>query len=334
MHYLESFTCPKNPRLTESNEDQTVIVPGIAYAVIDGATDITGRRWDDGLGNEATGGRLAATAIAAALRGLAAAPFHALPEPAAVLAAATGAVAAVYRRLGLLAEARAQRDSRFRATLAAAFIAGGRLRLLRVGDSDLRVNGRLLFEQAAPAEAVLITLRAEAWALLAGRGLAPDALRSATRALLVEGLDGAAGALSPADVARLAARTHEHPRVRRALGNDRENIDWILRGGLRGLRREPRGLTVPAIDGIDDPTAAARTRDLALAEVSSLEIVSDGYPAMPAEPSLAAWEALLGRADAEDPDRVGAFASTKGRVGDNFHDDRSIIIVRREAPRG
>jgi hypothetical protein len=332
LPYFEAFTTAKNPHAPETSEDHVVVVPGVAYAVIDGATDISGKRWNDELGRGATGGRLAATAIAQALRDFAASPFTELPRADEVFPRLTAAVAALYQRLGILDDAREHGEARFRATLAAAFVAGNRLRLLRVGDSGLRVNGEVQLEPNFPAETVLVTVRSHAWHLLEGRGVSIEERREKTRRLIVDGLDegGPAIGLSAADIAAVRDQSADHERVVAALKGDREAAVWIMRQGLNGLRKASRGYTASVIDGIGDPSPVAAVKDFDLDAVETLEIFSDGYPALPKQASVAAWEAALAHADAIDPERVGEFPATKGKVGDHFGDDRSIIIVKRE----
>jgi hypothetical protein len=235
-------------------------------------------------------------------------------------------VAALYQRLGILEEAKEHRQARFRATLAAAFVAGDTLRVMCVGDSGIRVNGDVQLAFESPGEAALVTLRAEAWALLAERGVAEDERRRITTQAVLEGI-GAAG-LGQADTEALLARSLAHERVKKALPGDAEGAAWIMRNGLKGLRQTPRGFTATVIDGIGDPSSVAAVKDFDLHRIETLEIFSDGYPALPKEASVAAWEALLRHADETDPDRIGAYAAVKGKIGGNAHDDRSVLIVK------
>ena len=43
---IEAFSEAKDPRAPHTNEDRLVILPGRAYAVIDGVTDRLGTRYD------------------------------------------------------------------------------------------------------------------------------------------------------------------------------------------------------------------------------------------------------------------------------------------------
>jgi hypothetical protein len=313
-----------------ANEDQIVVVPDALYGVVDGATDISGARFDDRLGAGATGGRLAARAVAIALAELAAAPFPALPEPARVLDATGAAVAAVYRRLGIDAAATRSGDHRFRAAFVAAFLAGDAVRLLAIGDCAARINGREMLRREFPGDLVLSAARSEAWRLLAGRGVAPDVARAAVRRLIVEGLDPARPAreaFAGAELAAIRDAVTGRADLRAAVGGD-GRVRQILDAGLQGIRAAPGEFGAAVVDGIEDPSGAVLVRDLALADVETIELFSDGYPATADAVSVASWEAALAHADAVDPERVGTYPSTKGRDGRKFGDDRSILIVR------
>ena len=43
---IEAFTEGKNLDAPEANEDQFLVLPGVGYAVFDGATDIAGHLYD------------------------------------------------------------------------------------------------------------------------------------------------------------------------------------------------------------------------------------------------------------------------------------------------
>jgi hypothetical protein len=94
------------------------------------------------------------------------------------------------------------------------------------------------------------------------------------------------------------------------------------------VRTDPSAFNASVVDGVSHLDEVALCRDMALADIGTLELFSDGYPMMGDAPNIAAWEAALAHVDATDPERVGEFASTKGRVGAFFGDDRSILIVK------
>ena len=332
MLCIEAFSCAKDPLAPETNEDQLAIVPGTLLAVLDGATDISGHRYDDMLGPRATGGRLAARAGMRALLDLAAGPFAELPAPGRIVAAASAGVRAVYERLGISAEDVASGRHRFRTTLAGAFFAGDRVRLICVGDCAIRLNGQTLLRRDFPADRVFSAARAAGWAILAGRGLPASEIRPVVREMIVQGLSPRTpppAPLAPDDGARIIGTVRADPAVLSVFGGDARRVADVLGSGLAGVRRDPAAFGAEVIDGLADPTAHALCRDIPLSELDTLEIFSDGYPALPETVSLAAWEAALRHADTVDPDRIGPFASTKGCAPGRFGDDRTILIARR-----
>jgi len=331
VYFIEAFTCAKNPAAPDTNEDRIVAIPGRLLAVVDGATDLGGHRYDDRLGHAATGGRLAAEALAEALAIAGAGSFATLPDPHSLVAELNHAIADVYARLKLSRDDVASGRHRFRAAFSAALIAGDRLRLVALGDCIIRVNGKAKLALHYPGDAVLSKARAVAWSILAGRGLSVDAIRPLARQVIVAGL--ASGPLPEPfqkdDADSIGAAVRADTSVRAACGNDMALIDTLLQVGLQGVRNDPEAVDAVSLDGFGDPSQAVRWIDLPLSTVERLELASDGYPAQPETTSIAAWEAALALADATDPNRIGAYASTKGRTATSFGDDRSLLIATR-----
>ena len=129
--------------------------------------------------------------------------------------------------------------------------------------------------------------------------------------------------------ARARAAVHADPEVQTACG-DRAMIDSLLRAGLRGVRGDPERFDAVTLDGVGNPVDKVRTLQIPLADVDTLEIASDGYPVLPEQMEIAAWERALAEVDATDPDRIGSYAGTKGRTATTFGDDRSILIASRK----
>jgi len=331
VHHFEAFTAAKDPARPETNEDQMVLRPGLVLAVIDGATDISGERFDDPLGTAATGGRLAARAMAQALSGWAAGETDAPPDPLPALEATNGGLLSLYHRIGRLDAAASNGELRFRATFAGAFFSRDCIRLVRLGDSGFRVNGRPVLEKHYPGDTVLSAARSAGWQRLSASGLDADSIRPLARQLIVRGL-GQADALAELgftadDITAIEADVMSRPAVLEAVGGDQRRIRHILSGGLEAIRRDPASYEALAMDGFSDFGAAA-IADFVRSDVETLEIYTDGYPALPEAVSLAAWEAALRHADETDPERIDAYPSTKGCDAGRFGDDRTIIIAR------
>jgi hypothetical protein len=76
------------------------------------------------------------------------------------------------------------------------------------------------------------------------------------------------------------------------------------------------------IDGTPVPPAFVKTYTFPSADVQTLELFTDGYPALPATASIAAYEALYSQIQQEDPYRYQAYPATK------TSDDRTVLIAR------
>src|SRR6185437_10001791 len=129
------------------------------YAVIDGATDRSGACYDGGV----TSGRLASAAVAGAVHAMFGGARPPAFNAAGVIAAATEAIAAEYRRLDMLERAAREPNRRFSATLALAVPEGETLHLLLVGDSGIRINGTAVYQESMLLDAITASLRVGAY---------------------------------------------------------------------------------------------------------------------------------------------------------------------------
>ena len=67
--------------------------------------------------------------------------------------------------------------------------------------------------------------------------------------------------------------------------------------------------------------------------VGTVELFSDGYFGWPDTGGrVVDWERHFATVERTDPHRIGPYASTKGSSAGRFADDRSVLILRREAP--
>ncbi|MBF9235717.1 hypothetical protein [Microvirga alba] len=330
MHRFEGFTQAKNPHEPESNEDRLVAVPGRLFAVIDGATDLGGLRYDDSYGHQATGGYLAAQAVADAISRMAAGPLTELPAPEATIKILNQSIASLYARLGIKAEEATAGRHRFRAGITAAFICESRLRLIAIGDCRARVNEKMVLVHDFPSDFVLSLARSLAWRRLEAQGIKADAIRPVARALIVQGLARdrvPPQGLAAVDIEAVRATVLADAEVLAACCGDAARVDAILSAGLAGIRADPDRFNASTLDGVSEASCVVRSQDFDLADITTLELASDGYPAPGRTASIVAWEEGLAHADAVDPERISSYRSTKGRSGEFFGDDRSILIV-------
>ena len=329
---IEAFSQAKHPRCPERNEDALVVIPGRAYAVIDGATDRSGRRYEGG----ASSGQLAARAVAAALHAMCGAVRPPEFDAVAVIGAATAAIAAEHRRLGVLADAEGNRNHRFNATLALAVQGEGTLHLLLVGDSGIRVNGATLYQESKPLDAITAALRVAAYRRLAAKGLMQPEIDALAARVTFRGTrycaEHVAGSLSAQD---LAAIEEEAVATQSAAYPDLpiDVLRVLVQGGiLSGQSPHQNNPASPlgysCLDGFPVPAELTRTIDLSMDEIRSIELFTDGYFAPGETVGLAAWEAMFAHIERVDPHKVDRFPSVKGSGADGASaDDRTYLCI-------
>jgi hypothetical protein len=306
---FEGLTLPKDDLAPDACEDRVVMLPPDFAAVIDGATDISGKRHGG-----RSGGALAAEAIAAAFADAWTARRQGGPDPfatvAEALALADRAIAALYVRLGL-AEPAKEPASRFRAAFAVASLKDGIWRGVGVGDCALRVNESAPVLREHPAEAVLAAWRA---AMIAADPLVPEA---GIRAALVGG----------ASSAEPSARRYAD-----GLAEAETELGRIaLSAGIAGMRAARPGtpLAFGVADGVGDMGLGFGWQLRAPeTDVEALALWSDGWLSAGGR-SIGEWLAAAKAAHAADPRRVGRYRCVKGPGASGRHDDMGLVLIRR-----
>jgi hypothetical protein len=331
--WAEAFTAGKDPQRPERNEDQFLILPGRAYAVIDGVTSI-GAPAPGGLTTGRLGGLLVRRAVAEIVDD----PFRGPPSPEALLAGITDRIAAIYRVHGLVERLAHAPKERFAATLALALVDGERLVIVLAGDSGARLNGREVHLQEPLMDRVLAWLRVETLHRLEARGLERRAAAALAREVTLHGLEAAGAALEArlgagggvalrdAVAARAAAELPEVPA---------DEVVALLRGGIADgqallQNRDDRALGYAVLDGFPVGMRWVKVVERPLQEVHTLELFSDGYFKLPVRPRLADWEAAADEVERLDPLKIGRYASTKGSLDGKRTDDRTVVIVTRD----
>ncbi|MCC6717445.1 MAG: protein phosphatase 2C domain-containing protein [Acetobacteraceae bacterium] len=317
---LEAATTSRDPAHAEANEDAIVILPGRAYAVIDGVSDRTGARYDGELS-----GRHAARLVAGTLERLLPGP----PPPAeSIVPTLTATLHEAYLRHATLAAAQADWGARLCCTLALALHDGPRLHLVLVGDSGIRLNGREVLQATKDLDRITATLRSHAWHAVAD----PDPM---LRDRIARQVAWHGTAQHPAphglDLAAIAAAAEAEciaalPHVPRA------DIAHLLSRGIVGAQGDYQNnphsiLGYGCLDGFAVPRTLLRIATLDTRTVETLELFTDGYFRPGATPGLAAWEQAHAEVEAEDPAKVGRWRSTKGSTPQRWADDRSYILV-------
>lgn len=326
---VEAFTAAKDPEHPDANEDQLVLLPGRAFAVIDGVTSRTGRLIDG-----ETTGRIAARLVRdGVLRQLLDEPGRI--DPGAMIDGLTRTLQDAHRVHGLEAVALAEPGQRLAATLALVVRTGETVQALAVGDSLIRINGKQLFDWEKPLDLVHATVRRLAWQALAALDEDPVERDRICRHLVWQGLATAhpeAGPLAdPAALAGLRAG------VLRELGEmlpdvPADELAMVLDGGVVSgqghfQNAADRKLGYPILDGTKVPDTMIRQASIALDEVRSIELSTDGYFRQPVGTKLADWEAAADEVERIDPFKIGRYGSAKGSIGRRRADDRTVVTV-------
>lgn len=326
---IEAFSEGKDLDDPGANEDQLLVLPGRGYAVIDGVTDIGGRRYDG-----MRPGQVASRVVQQAVAGFLADPAEAEAHPDRLIPRVSTDLRAVYARYGLLDAARDDPARRFGATLTLAVDRGESFRLIVIGDSGARLNGRETTIVDSGLDQVTAALRCEAYRVVRAAGGDLEACRRVGRACASHG----AGALTPEmrpwlDAPTLAAlRGASLERCRTRLpGVPTPDLERLLDRGITGQGEFQNNTASPLsyalLDGFDVPMELVRVIDRPRASLRSIELFTDGYFEPGATAELAAWEAAFAEVERVDPEKIDRYASVKGSTDRVRADDRTVVIV-------
>jgi hypothetical protein len=326
---IEAFSAARDPTDSTTNEDTLVVLPGRAYAVIDGVTDRSGVRYDGVLS-----GRYAARLLAGELeRGL---DDTMLRAPLLAVARLTAAMARVYAARGNTEVARADWGQRIAATLALATTDDEAVRIVLVGDSGVRLNGVDVVRAEKDLDRITSLLRAHSWHLAAARTQDPEQRERAARAVALWGTaQDAAGLPAPltqADLAALHASTlAESMRTMPHLPPDL--VSALLASGIahgQGIHENnPHSvLGYSCLDGFPVPPQLIRVLERPRAEVATVELFTDGYFQPGKAFGVASWEAAFREVERTDAEKVRTHLSPKGSTSRVFADDRTYLGVR------
>jgi hypothetical protein len=327
---IEAFSEAKDPSAPHANEDRFVILPGRAYAVIDGVTDRLGTRY-----NGMLSGQYAATIVKAALEYVLSKP-DGPRDSAAVIALLTQAIQDAYREHAMLDKARSDWNQRFSATLALALVDGRTLDIALVGDSGIRINGTRIEQVDKDLDRITSTLRQQAWPIIGARVADPAAQEKLARRVTWFGtrqpLDDLSAVLGPDNVAAIesaaiAANARALPHI------PVSDIERLVRGGIvhaQGAYQNDASavLGYSALDGFEVPLQLVRFERLPTSEVRTLELFTDGYFKPGDAFGVAAWEKAFEEVERDDPAKVTLFPSAKGSTATHWADDRTYLGVR------
>ncbi|MGO4387876.1 hypothetical protein AB4Y85_10090 [Microvirga sp. 2YAF29] len=327
---IEAFTEAKDPSAPHTNEDRLVILPGRAYAVIDGVTDRLGTRFDGMLS-----GQYAAMTVQRALEHLLSAPDGS-DDPVAIVNALTAALAPVYEKHGMAERAQADWNFRISAALALVLVRRETVDVLLVGDSGVRINGNHTIRVEKDLDLITSLLRRQAWPVIGRKVSDPERHEQMSRQVTWHGtqqsLENVAGTLDADDMAviesrAIAANLEALPHVSRA------DIENLVRGGIvnaQGGYQNNASLQLgyPCLDGFEVPQHMLKIEQFSCSDVRTIEIYSDGYFKPGNGFGVAAWEKAFAEAEREDPAKVLLYPSPKGSTASLWADDRAYLGVR------
>lgn len=326
---IEAFSEGKDLLVPEANEDQFLVLPGRGYAVIDGATDISGRRYDGQRGGWHAS-RVTRDAVAGFLLGTVGTDL----TPGALIAHVAQALRACYAQHGLLEAARADPALRFGATLTLAADLGEVFRFVMIGDSGLRIDGTETFLCDSGLDLVTASLRMHACRHVMDAGGDAAARARVGRAAAFHGAAQLHPDMQPwLDEARLAALYEQSlawcaVQLAHAPEADvRSLLDTGISGQTRFANNTRSPLSYAVLDGFDVPLPLVRVFDRPRAALRSIELFTDGYFAAGAAATVAAWEESFAEVERVDPEKIDRYPSMKGSGPNLNTDDRTVVIV-------
>lgn len=328
---IEAFSQGKDPARPDANEDRLVVLPGRAYAVIDGVTARLATRYDGMLA-----GQYGAVLVQRTLERLLAVDAPAPGDARALVATLTEAIATAYARHGTLEAARGDPNRRFAATLALVFERPDTLEILLIGDSGVRLDCGRDIRLDKDLDRITATARRVAWRRIAPRVDDPARREALSRRVTWGGTAqdpaGLEGILDGADLAAIEAEA-----IAQATGAmahlPQDAITGLVRGGIVNAQGTHQNnpaspLGYSCLDGFAVPPEFVHHEILPRAGIGCVELYSDGYFKPGDGFGIAAWERAFDEVEREDPEKLGRYASVKGSQGNLKADDRTYLGVR------
>lgn len=326
MTYVEAFTQAKSKKNPTSNEDRLIAIPDRLYAVIDGATDKSGKTYDG-----QTGGQIAGRMLEDVLRDVARETGEITTTM--IVTRVNRRLRQRYRLLGIAEKVRSEPWLRFSAQAAIAVRQGNRYRFIVIGDAGLRINGCEVISNPKTGDVICAQLRGEVHRHLTKCGMPKIEANKWARAYTVEGLGsvlpGGPAEIGTQELGTILAKARNKCRNRlSAIGT--EDIEDVLLQGLKGLlrfRNKPGQFGFPSIDGSPVPNEMIVEFQRPAKSIKSLELFSDGYQVIPDGTTVENWENSFWNVEREDPDRISSHPETKGSTTEKFADDRTVLII-------
>ena len=311
----------KDPKKPELNEDRYVIVPGKAYAIIDGVSDKSGMHFDG-----ETGGQIAGRIIEDVIRDSSLCGEDNFVDVEKLMMEFEVRFSAAARTYGI--------DEIGGAQLVLVLENKTHFRFCVIGDAGLRINGEEVFRANFTIDRICANIRAIVWYFVDGAGADAATCDKVARAYAVNGLGTILGAsdrlIDENTLADLRSAV-----IDAVAGVNPEISPRLLEKAVReGLRIQPiyanriHEFGFPCINGGQIPREYVTSFDRRRSEIETIELFSDGYFECPKGRTIVDWENHFQHVEAIDPKKLDEFRSTKGSSADQFSDDRTVVIIK------
>lgn len=313
---FDLFSRSKYRANDKSGDDVALVLPGVCFGVLDGATDAEGRDL-----NGIPYGR-AASMVASQVLAEILLPYRNREKDAEKLLAD---LCTSYER----AFENYDLNQLPATTVAMAIDCGDNWRFLSLGDSGIRINGSRVLKHEKLLDSISTEVRVSIFKILAKKFDDPDEHELMTRQAIFLGLAEAQsrGLLSEDVVEMLIEETIDNLK----LSGISEVVRVFLLLGIRHQNRfsnSDENILCYDIVSSRKPILGQWVEEFVpKREVKTIEIFSDGYASYPEEVSIGAWEKEFSRCDEVDFHRIDEFAAVKGGTSSEFFDDRTVVVV-------
>ena len=313
---FDLFSRSKYRANDKSGDDVALVLPGVCFGVLDGATDAEGRDL-----NGIPYGR-AASMVASQVLAEILLPYRNREKDAETLLAD---LCTSYER----AFENYDLNQLPATTVAMAIDCGDNWRFLSLGDSGIRINGSRVLKHEKLLDSISTEVRVSIFKILAEKFDDPDEHELMTRQAIFLGLAEAQSRclLSEDVVEMLIEETIDNLK----LSGISEVVRVFLLLGIRHQNRfsnSDENILCYDIVSSRKPILGQWVEEfIPKREVKTIEIFSDGYASYPEDVSIVAWEKEFSRCDEVDFHRIDEFAAVKGSTSSEFFDDRTVIVV-------
>jgi len=313
---FDLFSRSKYRANDKSGDDVALVLPGVCFGVLDGATDVEGRNL-----NGIPYGRAASMAASQILTEILLPYRNREKDAKTLLEDLCTSYERVFEDYDL--------DQLPATTVAIAIDCDTNWRFLSLGDSGIRINGERVLKHEKLIDSISTEVRVSIFKILAEKFDDPDQHELMTRQAIFLGLAEARsrGLLSEDIVERLIEETIENFKL--------SSISEIVRDFLLlGIRQQHQfsnsdenKLCYDIVSSRKPVLGQWVEEIVSKKEVKTIEIFSDGYASYPEEVSIVAWEKEFIRCDKVDFSRIDEFTAVKGGTSSEFFDDRTLIVA-------